>query len=299
VHITNQGGWHDTANGTHATITGAALGSATVYSDTGTAPADIGDQPVTVIAGPSAALRSNEPTGMTQFTYRPMTAFVEDNWTDHSNLIGSNESIVTDNAAPEGNQVYDILFPAKLKAGDTPVDQFKATLAANTYSEVYVAFYVWMASGFVNEASGVQKVFYATDDSASGSEKPSFYISMQNGLSSTFPITPEIRVQADDTFNMKPNVSGHTNDGFNLNTWNKVQFRIRQNTPGHADGVMQLWLNNVKNADYSNVAYHLRGSTQWHWVGSQLRPYWGGCCTDSVPANQHMRINRLYISVKP
>jgi hypothetical protein len=40
-----------------------------------------------------------------------------------------------------------------------------------------------------------------------------------------------------------------------MGQWNKIRFRLKMNTPGQADGIFQLWINDVLKSNYSNMNF--------------------------------------------
>lgn len=274
-------------------VTEVAAGTATI---TGTCATITGTSAITcAIGGPSTALTANQPGGFVQLAYRPC-ATVTDGWHDNCSTFGlcANQSIITDLTAPEGPNVLSVNFNG-IAGGDTPISQDKS-FAGGTYKTLYFGFYIWFSNAFVHNVSGVQKLFYADDDSGSGgSEVPAFYWSAQSGGS--LGNSPQIRTQTGEGvfFNIGPNIAGHTNDSFASDgSWHLIHGMIHQNTPNTSDGYVKMWIDNVQcTADLARN-FHSTSATQHFFTSFRLQPYWGGL--NGVSPAQTMRLGPMYFS---
>jgi uncharacterized protein YjdB len=272
-------------------VTGVAAGSTTitVTSNGKSATASIAVTGTTT-PPPSGGGAQDEPAGLTAITQRPFSALQEDGWGSIYNASGGGATITQDATAPKSPvNVMQVTYPVGLVGGYTPMSQEYAFSGGQT--QFYGVIWIKMSSNFVGNGAGVNKVFYMwTDDQGGG---PTWYLSAQAAGSANF--SPEVRTQgtapAED---YGPNVAGQTGYTFPRNTWVQWEWYITNNTPGNSDGIVRMWMNGVKVAEYDNVQVSTSGS-QTHFTELQFAPYWGGG-GGTISANQYLWIDHLYAS---
>jgi len=70
-------------------------------------------------------------------------------------------------------------------------------------------------------------------------------------------------------------------DYFVKGSWNKIKERVLLNTPGVADGVLQVWVNNVRKLNYSGIIYRVNKSVKAN--GFYISSFFGGSDSTWAP----------------
>jgi hypothetical protein len=251
----------------------------------------LADTSVVTLAAPSTApspggLYPNQPAGMTALTERGFAAIGEDGW--GTSTVGR-MSIVSDASAPQSApSVAQALYPAGFNGGYEPIVVTK-TLSGQ-HEEIYVSFWMKLSPNFVGHpSSGVNKILHLWINGINR-----VCLSAQGTNSN--PLEPQVRLQqlngADQFVNLRPNVN--TTFRMNRNTWYHWELRMRSNTDGGANGLVEWWVNGSKMGSYSNVNFVAAGAPRY-WQQVQWAPTWGGM-GDTVPADQWMQMDHIFAS---
>jgi len=72
-------------------------------------------------------------------------------------------------------------------------------------------------------------------------------------------------------------------DYFLKGNWNKIKERIVMNSPGVANGVLQVWVNNVRKLNYSGIIWRVNKSVKAN--GFIISSFFGGSGTSFAPKN--------------
>ena len=269
-------------------VRGIAAGNATIsaLSETKT-----GTAAISVTAATPPPPGGVEPAGMTVVTERSFSSLNEDGWT---NTGGSDYSIQSDAAAPKSpSSVGQILFPAGFGAGNAPAVLEK--VFGGTNKTIYVSFWLKLSSNWVGQQAGVNKIFH-------------FWIGGSNHLflnaagTGNGSLTAEVWLQgivaggnfdAGKTADFAPNLgaSGQLVRG----QWAHWEMVFTGNSSGASDGSVEWWLDGVKVGSYSGIQFVSGAGT---WQSMEWSPTWGGS-GGTVPADQFMSIDHIYISGKP
>jgi len=86
------------------------------------------------------------------------------------------------------------------------------------------------------------------------------------------------------------NVGGTFN--FPRGQWVWVEWRVKLNTLGSANGILQVWINDALKVDYANVQF-MSVATTWKYL--QHSPEWGGI-GGTIPSTQYYWVDHTVIS---
>jgi hypothetical protein len=258
-----------------------AGGTATI---TATSEGVVGSATVTA-AVPTPPTGTNEPSGLTLISDRHFQAFNEAGWTDYK---AGNFSLVPDATAPQAQAtVGQVLYPAGFPGGTEPVNLY---VPLGNRSTMYLAFWFKMSPNFYGHPnSSVNKIFHIWI----GGVNRVYVAAMGAGNISSFQ--PQVRLQQVPTqanLNLGPNLVPSAS--MVRDRWYKWEIVLHANTPGVADGTVEMWLNGVKIASYTNVQFVAPGQGNT-WETINWAPTWGGTGA-TVPADQWMRMNEIYLS---
>lgn len=275
VTVTSSGQVTGVANGT-------AVITATSEGKSGQATITVGSAPVT-----------NEPPGMTMFTDRPFNCQKPTECESDWNFVG-NFKVVSDATAPRSPQnVGEITFVAGFVGGSGPASVYPRSSSAKT---MYISTYMKFSSNFQNHSTGINKVIH-------------FYI---NGINRIFfqargpSLAPSFGLQ--QLAAPYSNTIGHTgtavhlvpnvvpNAVMNRGQWHHIEIVLVANTPGVADGSVQIFLDRTKVLDNSGIMFAAAGGNG-RWEGINLNPTWGGS-GDMVQSEMTLRVDHFYVSAK-
>ena len=238
---------------------------------------------------------------MSLITERPFSAVDEDNWGVPVVPAIYNFLIVSDPAAPRsGQSVAAIRYPAGFGGGDSPA--FTERSLANTAGTLYVSMWIKYSSNWVGHVTGTNKILHFW---VAGTNK---IFAMAEGGGSA-PLTPQIGLQGiaapyDDGHghvatgvNLQPNLPGQTGAQLVRGQWYRWEMVFTINTGGGANGTADWWINGVQVAHYTGITYVGSGQSR---VFDRMRwdPTWGGL-TGTVPADQYLYMDHIYMSGKP
>jgi hypothetical protein len=275
--------------GPDGTFTAAASGD---YRVIGTVPgSSLADTvPVSVRSAPTPASGTanypNEPQGWTGLADRGFGSATEDGW---SMTSWSRFKVASDASAPlSGPSVGRAVYPAGFAGGKEPVVVTK--VLSGGHEQIYISFWMKLSPNFVGHpSSGVNKILHFW---VNGINRVALSAQGRNHDA----LEPQVRLQqinGPDAFvNLRPNQGS----GLRLerNTWYRWEVRLRTNTNGQANGVIEWWVNGVKLGSYTNVNFVPAGARR-AWEQVQWGPTWGGM-GDTVPADQWMDMDHIHVS---
>jgi uncharacterized protein YjdB len=290
-----------------ATVSGSGLVAATGPGSaqiTATSEGQSGSATVTVTTPPPPPPGgSNEPAGMTVITDRPFNSTTptytpgEAGWEDWSGTTYL--TIVQDATAPKSpSNVGQLRYPAGYSGGNAPGgSEYNLRSGGRAATTIYIAMWVKLSSNWYGNPSGVNKLLHVWI--AGVNRLVASATGEANG-----PLVPQIRLQtlgglymgAEDA-NLNPNIAGQTNVKIIRGQWHKWEIISSGGTPGGANGTVDWFIDGVQVGHYTGVPYiQPGGSTTWDVF--KWDPTWGGI-GGTVPADQFMWVDHLYISGKP
>ena len=234
-------------------LTGTMSKSVTVVSGT-TAPAPA-----------PAPTGANEPSGMTLLTERPFncsnTTICETDWWTSGNL-----TIVQDASAPKSaSNVGQFTYPAGFVGGSGPgTEEFDFSAQKAT---LYVSTWIRFDPNWQGHETGINKLLH-------------FFINGLNRVvisaegSGSNPLLPTWRLQGlaapyfdgvsqtSTDVNLRPNVDATIR--IIRGVWQRYEAVLIANTPGVADGSLQLWIDGAKVLNYAGIMFaDAGGNSKW------------------------------------
>ena len=272
----------DAGNGTYtATITPVTEGTGTTMSATINGQAVTTAMPIfTVTTTPS--WRANEPGGLTLVNERSFNAKIENNW--YLEYPPDNYfTIQQDATAPVSPpNVGQALYPQGFGAGSGPID---TEVNLSGISEIYLSFPMKLSSNFYG--CGTNKIFFIwlagqpaiyLKADGDGNGPLTFWISTQSSASSADPLA--------------------VGSAVTRNQWANIEVYMKVNTGSNRDGIVKIWQNGTLTINVSNVEF-VTASDSHTWERVAWNPTWGGGCSGTVPADQYMWMDHVYISGRP
>jgi hypothetical protein len=271
----------DVGNGTYtAPITPVTEGTATTLSATINGQAVTTTMPTfTVTTTPS--WRANEPAGLTLFNERHFDAKLENSWYLEY-PPDNNFTIQQDATAPVSPpNIGQARYPQGHPAGVGPIDtEIDLPGGSSSLSEIYLAFPLKLSSNFYG--CGTNKIFFIWIGG-----QPGVYLKVDgNGTGS---LTLEISTQSSAS-SQDPLAVGRT---VTRNQWTNIEVYMKVNTGSNHDGIVKIWQDGALTINVSNVEF-VTANNPWERVA--WNPTWGGGCSGTVPADQFMWMDDVYIS---
>ena len=244
---------------------------------------------------------SNEPAGAVVITERGFNNTIEDGWTLPSFAVPY-LTIVQDGAAPKSpSNVAQIRYPAGFGGGDSPA-LAERDLTSGRATTLYVSMWLKLSSNWSGHPTGTNKVMHFWING--GNRVFAFADGSGNNV-----LTPRIGLQAisgayndgfgttSTTVELRPNVSGQTGAQIVRGRWQRWEIAMTSNTNGDANGTLDWWIDGTHVGHYTGIAYVPAGASRT-WDIVKWDPTWGGQGS-SIPADQFMYMDHLYMSGKP
>ena len=242
-----------------------------------------------------------EPEGMTRITEWSLNALGEDGWGLPHPSDADNFTIVGDASAPKSpEQVGAIRFPAGFGGGTSPALTERSL--NSEWGTLYVSMYFKLSSNWVGHPTGTNKVlhfwvadlnrvFAYVDGSGKNTLKP--YIGLQ-GIAAPFN---DGAGETSTSVNLGPNLPGHTGVEIVRGKWYHWEMLFTVNTNGAPNGTADWWIDGAHVAHYSGITY-VSSTQSRNFNVMRWDPTWGGL-GGTVPADQYMYLDHIYVSGKP
>jgi uncharacterized protein YjdB len=280
-------------------VTAVAAGSAQI---TATSEGVSGSAALSVVAPPPPPPPGSvEPPGMTVLTERSFSAVAEDGWTVPTGTDLTNFTVVSDATAPKSAPLaVQIRFPAGFSAGGSP--SVTERDLGSTASTLYVSMWIKLSSNWVGQMTGTNKVlhfwiaglnrlFVYIDGSYGNTLQP--YVGLQ-GIATPYN---DGAGSTSTSVNLRPNVAGQTGAQIVRGQWYHWELVFAVNSSGSTDGTADWWINGVQVGHYTGIGY-VSASQSRVFETMKWDPTWGGL-GGTVPADQFMTMDHIYISGKP
>jgi hypothetical protein len=235
------------------------------------------------IVTPPTDTTSHEPPGLSLILERSWSAMKELGWYDDN--APTKYSIVQDTTAPRSPaNVGQQKYPAGMGAGGSPA---VAEKGIGSHQTLYVSYWVKLSSNWVGHSSGVNKQIFVWQE-----DQPGVYTTTQG--SGTGRLSPEIHLQGTGgTVNLEPNVL--PTFAFTRGVWHRWELLLVNNSAGQSNGRATWWIDGTLVGDRTAVRFSSGGGPfnlfQWS-------PTYGGMEGNTVPADQFMWMDHVYISGK-
>jgi uncharacterized protein YjdB len=288
-----------TVSSSSGLVTAVAVGSAQI---TATSEGVSGSAAFSVVAPPPPPPPGTvEPPGMTVITERSFSAIAEDSWTVPTGTDLANFTVIPDVTAPKSSpSVLQIRFPAGFGAGGSPA--LTERDLGSTASTLYVSMWIKLSSNWVGQMTGTNKVLHFW---IAGSNRLFVYIDgsganiLQPFLGLQGIATPynDGAGSTSTSVNLRPNVPGQTGAQIVRGQWYHWELVFAINSSGGTDGTADWWVNGVQVGHYTGIGY-VSASQSRVFQTMKWDPTWGGL-GGTVPADQFMTMDHIYISGKP
>jgi hypothetical protein len=238
---------------------------------------------------------------MTVITERSFSAIAEDGWTVPTGTDLTNFTVIPDVTAPKSApSVLQIRFPAGFSAGGSPA--LTERDLGSTASTLYVSMWIKLSSNWVGQMTGTNKVlhfwmaglnrlFVYIDGSGANILQP--YVGLQ-GIATPYN---DGAGSTSTSVNLRPNVAGQTGAQIVRGQWYHWELVFAINSSGGTDGSADWWINGVQVGHYTGIGY-VSASQSRVFETMKWDPTWGGL-GGTVPADQFMTMDHIYISGKP
>jgi hypothetical protein len=286
-------------NSSSGLVTAVAVGSTQI---TATSEGVSGSAALSVVAPPPPPPPGTvEPPGMTVITERSFSAIAEDGWTVPTGTDLTNFTVIPDVTAPKSApSVLQIRFPAGFSAGGSPA--LTERDLGSTASTLYVSMWIKLSSNWVGQMTGTNKVlhfwmaglnrlFVYIDGSGANILQP--YVGLQ-GIATPYN---DGAGSTSTSVNLRPNVAGQTGAQIVRGQWYHWELVFAINSSGGTDGSADWWINGVQVGHYTGIGY-VSASQSRVFETMKWDPTWGGL-GGTVPADQFMTMDHIYISGKP
>ena len=263
-------------------VTAVAVGSVQI---TATSEGKTGSANLSVVSPPPPG-SSNEPAGMTKVTAtREFNAIGEDGeWQDEDPCI-----IADDPTAPSPTKVFRAEYKTGFVAGSAACDSW--LFVPNNYHTVYLSYWFKYSTNWYGQSTGTNKQLYVWTNG----DHPTMYLFARgdgNGELEPYATVQGSKVPRSDELLLGPNLvpSARIIRG----QWHHFELVLVGNTPGTANGSLDLYLDGVHVSSYSGMQF-ITGDALWGDVN--YAPVWGGL-GGSVPQTQTFDIDHFYMSGK-
>jgi uncharacterized protein YjdB len=280
-------------------VTAVAAGSAQI---TATSEGKSGSAGLSVVAPPPPPPPGSiEPPGMARVTERSFSAVAEDGWTVPTGTDLTNFTVVSDATAPKSAPLaMQIRFPAGFGAGNSPA--LTERDLGSTASTLYVSMWIKLSSNWVGQITGTNKVlhfwmaglnrlFVFVDGAGNNILQP--FVGLQ-GIATPYN---DGAGSISTSVNLRPNVVGQTGAQIVRGQWYHWELVFAINSSGSTDGTADWWINGVQVGHYTGIGY-VSASQSRVFETMKWDPTWGGL-GGTVPADQFMTMDHIYISGKP
>jgi Big-like domain-containing protein len=264
-------------------VTALAVGSVQI---TATSEGKTGSANLAVVSSPPPPPgSSNEPSGMTKITAREFNAINEDpDWQDEDPAI-----IADDPTAPSPSKVWRAQYPTGFVAGSGPCNSW--LFAPNNLHTVYLSWWFKYSSNWWGQSTGTNKQLYVWTNG----DHPTMYVfaeGQDNGELTPYATVQGSRVPRNSELILGPNLV----PGARIirGQWQHFELVLVGNTPGTANGSLDLYLDGVHISSYSGMQF-IDGDALWGDVN--VDPVWGGL-GGSVPQTQTFDVDHFYLSGK-
>jgi len=222
---------------------------------------------------------------MTEITSREFNALNElPHWQDESPCI-----IADDPTAPSPTKVFRAQYQTGFVAGSAACDSW--LFVPSNLHTVYVSWWFKYSSNWWGQSTGTNKQLYVWTNG----DHPTMYVFAEG--SGSGELTPYATVQGSQVprnseLLLGPNLvpSARIIRG----RWHHMELVLVGNTPGTANGSLDLYLDGVHVSSYSGMQF-ITGDALWGDVN--YAPVWGGL-GGSVPQTQTFDIDHFYMSGK-
>lgn len=298
--------WLSDAPGTASVTDGAVLGvrpgNANIFAIadglSATVPTTVQRVESTTVSEPlpegsqSRFFRAHEPAGMTKIDDRPFSQ-LDEGW--GFEFDGSPETIVSDSDAPHSPSGVIQFNYFEGQSGGGPLGNRGALFFPRSFDIVYIYLSWKIDPIWQGHKSLVNKQFFlAVTNPESGAGHQMIFDAHSLDLGRMRLRITGQRFCCDDP---SPFFVGNVgSDDLTRGQWHEIEFVFTANTPGAADGRLEVWIDGVKSHDHNDfgplTSAEGPGFNKILWSS-----IWGGT-GDTVESDMWIRVDHMYVSGK-
>lgn len=249
--------------------------------------ADSTSGPTSIATAGSAQLlfsNTHEPTGMTAVVSQAFNSTTLASWYS----LPAGVRLLSDTSTPLSPAPYGrMIYPAGFKGGVAPATTTSTSFAGKGYKEVYVRLGVRLSSNFFGHPTSTNKVvhFWIYNPQANR-----VFLSFEGAGAN--PLHLQVRCQGSPDDGKCGHLRANTGASgvVTRGAWHVVEVRVRANTQGLSNGVVEAWIDGVRTHFYNNIRLDVGG-----WMLMSWSPTWGGV-GGTVPAAMSMDMDHIYVS---
>lgn len=190
-------------------------------------------------------------------------------------------------SSPSGGGAIRMQYNAGTYSQSTPGGRAEYALSGQT--DLYVGNWVKFSSGFVFHPVASKMVYLFTLNSSPCDTRDNFLLMTHFQNNNSVIFTQQLGC-APGTQNRFPNLN---TVNIVAGQWFWLEYHARQNTVGKADGLIEVWINDVPVTSFNNVTHRTWNTT---WGNMQLSPEWGGGGAATLTATQYVWFDHTVIS---
>jgi hypothetical protein len=188
---------------------------------------------------------------------------------------------------PSGGGALRMTYPAETYSTSTGGGRAEYVIPGQP-TELYMGHWMKWSSPYTWNPIGTKIDYLFMRDPAVPSGGRDNFLTMVQNAGSTLVFTQQLW-NAPGTQNRYPNRGSVT---FQLNRWYWFEIHARLNTVGRADGLLEIWVDDVLIMQHNDVTYR---TTNTPWGAYQHSPEWGGG-GGTIPQNQYFWVDHTVIS---
>ncbi len=191
---------------------------------------------------------------------------------------------------PSGGNALKMTCPAGSYSTGHSCGRIKFKISeVGTYTELYVGHWMKWSSNWVWHPVGTKIDYMFMRDCANSDCNQDNWLAMMQNNGATLTFTQQLWA-APGTQNRNANIASFSAQ---LNTWYWIEYHVRLNTVGQANGFLEIWVNDVLRSQHNNVTYRTTNTPIGYFEHSLE---YGGGGAHVIPAVQYQWHDHLVVS---
>jgi hypothetical protein len=268
----------------HFRVPGLLLALSAIAGCASDSPTTPNEAALPVTPAGSLFTNTHEPGSLTPIATQAMSGGTVSGWS----TLPSTVRILTDASGLLSPNGYGrMTYPKGFSGGRAPGTTSSANFSSRKYKEIYVRAAVRMSSNFYGHPSATNKVLHFWSYNPQHNR---VFLSFEGKGTGTLNL--QVRCQGTVNDSKCAHLGGNqgASAAIKRGVWNVIEVRLRMNSMGQSNGVVEAWVNGVRTHYYTNIRLDAGG-----WGIVSWSPTWGGVGS-TVPAAQTMDLEHLYVS---
>ncbi|HYV98136.1 MAG TPA: hypothetical protein VE967_11820, partial [Gemmatimonadaceae bacterium] len=207
-------------------------------------------------------------------------------------------TIESDNTGPKSpGSVGRVTFAAGFNGGSGQGQVCKFL----NHTKFYMSAWIQLSSNFEGHPTGANKIFYIAMNNNTTFIVPEADGAGSNPLFARFVIQNLAANYQDQTGSFATTIGRTANlaQGVQISrgNWTRYEYVFTMNTPGNADGAIEMWQDGVKTFDLQGFTFLPAGASSTKFESVCWQPIWGGQ-GGTVVNTFYMQMDHIYISGK-